>query len=464
MGNLFRQRSILVLLSLSVCFLMTPLLEARLLPESETRVPFRIMHSGDTRMALEICGCVTDLRGGVAPRGKVIETERAGVDRFLLLDSGGLFSGAETLDRRIAEIYLETLAYMHYDVLLISESEFLFGHEFLFEQIHKWQFLTVATNIQASQEMEVPWNSYVRIEFPRLRIGVIGLIPKTAPGIPAQFAVSDPVEAASRAISDLGDSVDLIVALSTLTQSDEQALLQSVPEIRLVLSSMPGPASQRFYNAYVTRSVYGGQNINVIDGAYLPERAAQPFSFQIRPRDIRPEHGLDEDIRQIVDSFYQLYWEEAQAERPVSRLFADQSPENLPENEYLGSQPCQACHPLEYDHWKDTPHGNAMATLLSKNRHFVPECLVCHTTGFGYPGGFNQVKVDGPLSRVGCESCHGPGALHVQNPANKNWIRRQVPDSLCQVCHDEKNDPNFTREAQMRRSRITHPTVLGIHR
>lgn len=167
---------------------------------------------------------------------------------------------------------------------------------------------------------------------------------------------------------------------------------------------------------------------------------------------------------------------------------------------YVGSDACKKCHEEAFAIWKKTPHSHATETLEGlKNpagRHFDPECMMCHTTGFKHSGGYNDLVTNmamypnGPapmaadlaahnkLTRgVGCESCHGPGSAHAKsggarelinayrltkeerdleelgnkrNAAQKeryeqlfNGRMRDMGVSLCQKCHDQENDVNW---------------------
>ena len=87
---------------------------------------------------------------------------------------------------------------------------------------------------------------------------------------------------------------------------------------------------------------------------------------------------------------------------------------------FVGSQVCGECHTTAFDIWKETPHAHGTETLLklSPQRHFDPECLSCHVTGwdaekyFPFASGFLDVKQEA-LHGNGCENCHGPGDKHV---------------------------------------------------
>jgi hypothetical protein len=149
---------------------------------------------------------------------------------------------------------------------------------------------------------------------------------------------------------------------------------------------------------------------------------------------------------------------------------------------YEGSEKCKKCHESAYDVWKKTPHSHAYQTLVDakkpSRRQFDPECIVCHTVGFGYFGGFvDEVKTP-KLKNVGCESCHGPASEHVKAPNNPFWHQQMNPwkapeketeaektrrqlriDLFCQKCHDIDNDVTWTHGGFKKKwPRIDHPT------
>ncbi len=87
----------------------------------------------------------------------------------------------------------------------------------------------------------------------------------------------------------------------------------------------------------------------------------------------------------------------------------------------------------------------------SKNYHFerviIPECLSCHVDGAHPAGGaLNRYEAPLQLRPIGCERCHGPGALHVGGAGlgregfdptivNPRRLTPVLRDSVCEQCH-----------------------------
>ena len=74
------------------------------------------------------------------------------------------------------------------------------------------------------------------------------------------------------------------------------------------------------------------------------------------------------------------------------------------------------------------------------SREIQPTCLACHASGFqAVPYTYNRYeRVGGPL---GCESCHGPGRAHVENPSTPSYHWSRWPTErqmdVCSRCHLE---------------------------
>ena len=138
--------------------------------------------------------------------------------------------------------------------------------------------------------------------------------------------------------------------------------------------------------------------------------------------------------------------------------------------DFVGSAACEGCHAQEHATWSEQAHARAVATLEAEGEAANPECLGCHTTGYGEPGGFPAGAAPDAhpaLAAVGCESCHGPGGRHVAPDAKKVGTIVSLGDKcdscvilqICGSCHDDANDPGFEYEVQEKIEAQRHGTI-----
>ena len=86
--------------------------------------------------------------------------------------------------------------------------------------------------------------------------------------------------------------------------------------------------------------------------------------------------------------------------------------------------------------WQTTKHAHALAALQRKGRAGDPSCVGCHVTGYLLPGGTSDIKAaTSTFAEVGCKSCHGPGAVHVQTADKKTGTTRRMEPAVCLGCH-----------------------------
>jgi hypothetical protein len=108
---------------------------------------------------------------------------------------------------------------------------------------------------------------------------------------------------------------------------------------------------------------------------------------------------------------------------------------------FIGAKKCRLCHMNEYKTWSESKHAKNFDVLEGAERA-NPDCLKCHTTGYGKEGGFVSESETPDLTNAGCESCHGPGSEHA-DAAKKageatGWEKRinRVPQNVCVDCHN----------------------------
>ena len=118
---------------------------------------------------------------------------------------------------------------------------------------------------------------------------------------------------------------------------------------------------------------------------------------------------------------------------------------------YASSGACVNCHSDEFARWTLTKHAQAWTTLVRRGETDNPECVSCHTTGYGEPGGLGELN-DSNVRRfkgVQCEECHGPLGGH---PSNPDVTASAVTRESCLKCHDEANSPDFDYDTYLPRA------------
>jgi hypothetical protein len=144
-------------------------------------------------------------------------------------------------------------------------------------------------------------------------------------------------------------------------------------------------------------------------------------------------------------------------------------------NRYIGAQKCKLCHASketgnQFDALSHMKHSHAFESLatdaakkIAKEKGIADAqkadaCVKCHMTAFGVPDAEIAKGFD-KQAGVQCESCHGPGDLHVKarmaaaatEDANATKVYKGLPDgeivvnppaTTCTACHN-KESPSY---------------------
>ena len=143
--------------------------------------------------------------------------------------------------------------------------------------------------------------------------------------------------------------------------------------------------------------------------------------------------------------------------RQIDKALSGQ--EAPPNQRFAGRDACITCHAGLDAHWaQHTQHAEAWKHLVERGQTRNPDCLRCHTTGFGILGGFADPDRDVHLRNVQCEACHGPMATHAAGagrPGYRPPPGLTVTEAVCLRCHDPANSPEFDFAAYL--PRVVHP-------
>ncbi len=119
---------------------------------------------------------------------------------------------------------------------------------------------------------------------------------------------------------------------------------------------------------------------------------------------------------------------------------------------YVGSEACADCHDAAAELWAKTRHAGAWETLETRGQQLDFDCVSCHVTGWDKPGGSN-LAFNEPLRDVQCETCHGPGSIHVAKGGEEKpkAIQLRPAEDMCATqCHTKEHSDTFEWTAYMR--------------
>lgn len=260
---------------------------------------------------------------------------------------------------------------------------------------------------------------------------------------------------------------DVLVLLSHASVAESKKLASEFPQFDVVVAA--GAAGDATDPLYRPEAVEGSKAMFVqtgIKGMFAGaigvfDDRQQPLRYQRIPLDVTYEDSPE--MLKLLKS-YQNQLETVGLSglslRPVSHPSG---------NQFLGSEKCGECHTKAFDVWQNTPHAKATDSLVNPveradiPRHFDPECLSCHVTGwhpqrfFPYSSGFLSLSKSVAMHGNGCENCHGPGSAHVAAEEGTTDVSEEMQTALrlsmrvtkaasekkCIECHDIDNSPNF---------------------
>ena len=119
---------------------------------------------------------------------------------------------------------------------------------------------------------------------------------------------------------------------------------------------------------------------------------------------------------------------------------------------YTGTESCADCHADAVEFWSKTVHATAWKTLEERGQQFDLDCIGCHVTGWQRPGGSN-LGHNTKLRDVQCETCHGPGSIHVaKGGLEKPAALKLAPakDLCASECHTKEHSDTFQLEPYLR--------------
>jgi hypothetical protein len=432
-----------------------------------------VYYSGDTLGELFPCGCQIPM-GGLSRRGGLISQETP--YPTLVLDTGSFARGNMGYDRFVAGWMMKAYREIGYTAVNLGTQETIQP----VSQLREWDDLAggilVSANLVDEHGLPVTRTHLIR-DIGGIRIGITGV---TATGY--QRAASSEAPELLVPVSPLQEvmdtfreeGVDFPVLLADVSGEELQAIVEQVEGFRLIIQ---GEGFNK--HSGVTILDNGARLVRIGDqGKYLGRLRLDFNSDGTNVGEEIENVPLDSTaptLASITQTLTDFKIELRQRREefltdPPNPFRRAQSPMLIDVlSGYTGVAFCRDCH-VGYD-LGDTYrlHENAWG-ILDEAAQTNPECLECHTTGYGVPTGMEDPFRDTNMRGVTCEACHGPAAEHVRTQtAIKDGLdesqmlplddptgipfTREVPEEVCIRCHTPEWSPDFDYETWIERVR-----------
>jgi hypothetical protein len=464
-----------------------------------------IAFTGELNGYLEPCGCagLENQLGGLKRRDSFFNQLEADGWPLIKLDLGGLERRTGEQSNIKYDYAIQSLVEMGYQAIGLGPSDLRLGPDLL---LYVMSNLTGGTPIVCAnvglfgikESVDAGITQHYRvIEAGGKRVGVTSVLgarhAATATNNP-DFAYLAPVDALRTVAAKLAaERCDVQVLLVHGDPDEARDLSRRYPQFQIVATAGGAeepprdPEIIQGSGAVLMESGHKGMYVTML--AFFDDADPKKKNrYQRVPLDHR---FPDSPAMQAKLIAYQKQLQETGL--PALGL----TPVAHPDGEFAGSESCADCHAAAWEKFIETPHFHATDTLvkLEPPRHFDPECLSCHVTGwnpqeyFPYATGYLGLAETPPMLQNGCENCHGPALEHVKAESGEIEVtdeqRKKLAAALhmeiipnegnlegqefqkaqvvknCVLCHDHDNSPDF--DFQKYWPSIAHPdeTVGG---
>lgn len=389
-----------------------------------------LLYSGNIDSELEPCGCsVEGDLGGLRRHATVLAQERQKQPELVALSSGGLTKVDHGFSPIKHQFLRQGKALLHYDAIGL-------------------QWPDLAEGLKPALSEPLPWvaSNWRGQEFAHSRILVRRdfqleyfqwLDPMTSPyrGMKAATAPID--EAAVQLERQLKAAYQAgrVVVLGTTLSLDEaraQLPLRWVDILLIESAYEKFSEPQNVDQTLVLQPGSRGMRLGVLDFTVQQGRIAA-WSHRVVAM---PNTMANADS---MESWYSAYNVAVKADykEKIARIKAKHQQTSA----YAGQSACATCHAEIVSKLENSKHSHAFATLEKAAKDFDPECIACHTVGWGQEGGFVDVDSTAQLKNVQCENCHGPRAQHALTGVK---VEAGKPNpKTCMQCHNLSHSPSF---------------------
>lgn len=351
-----------------------------------------IIYTGGLQGELEPCGCSPQSDfGGLARFSGFLNDHRESLLPYILIDAGNFLAKEAPQGRLKADAMLESFGILKYDAVALFPDAEAVSEDFIAPLIKDYKIRTLSFGPGSSQSVSIkrgPVDINVSVDPADSSQGKVNIL-----------LTDHPVSAASGI-----KGWDVII-------SSSGEIVEEPLKIDNTIVTSGYPKGEKFGVLTLT--------VNTRGEVIKSRHEWVPLGNEITE---------DERVRKVLDRY----------DIKVARYYKE-SVKPLPGTTYLGVSGCTECHQPFVESWEKTRHSHAFASLENVGKSADPECIICHSVGFGEKGGFFSMEATPGLANVQCEECHGLNREHVSDFS----AMKPVTETVCLKCHTKANSPEF---------------------
>ncbi len=393
-----------------------------------------IIYSGSTNGVLESCSCPGNPYGGLVNRAAAIDSLKQIYPDALVFDTGDFLP--VTVDSLKATYVIKALHACNIDAIVAGDQDFNLGSAFI--ENAGLPFVSASLFNPNSNGYYFPTYKLFRVD--SIDIAVTSLTLPSAfafypDSIKSQVGVEPPQFTWKRYGPLLQDKADVVIVLSHMGYYDDQKFIEAHDDIDILISGHSQvllTKPEQIGKTIVVAPGKNGENLGVLHVKFDSLNNITNYDNVMIPL-IADSVGESDTVRAMIDEYNLLLKEQ----KRIQAIAAGRK--------FYGTPFCAECHPDQFQSWQLTEHAHALNTLEEKDQAENPSCLECHTTGYGYPGGFVSATETAAMAGIGCEECHRIPA-NVEFDLDSGHKVMPVISKWCTRCHKKPHIIEFDFE------------------
>tara|TARA_B100000700_G_C15060358_1_gene865365 strand:- start:5240 stop:6730 length:1491 start_codon:yes stop_codon:yes gene_type:complete len=413
-----------------------------------------ILYTNNTNGALENCLCPGKAYGSLEKRVHYIRDWYRKNPNTILVDAGDFLSPTQNALKD--SIAFRVYEMMPYDAIGLGDQEFFKGATFISNLMDESSLPFVSSNIEKPELKKI--NEQIIIQRNNIKFGILSIID---PGVflfypkrvKDEVLFSDFRTTLQSKIDALKEKSDVLILLSHSGIDIDRDIAKKFSGIDIIIGSHTQTVLDNPEKVGKTIIVQSGK-----DGYYVGHLR---LIFDNKKHLIGHEGELvamdfdfpnDSTVVNMIINYNRI--NKTRSGSVVERIVP------VPRHYIVASsKSCISCHSSEYDHWNSSRHAISLNTLKDAHKEKSPDCLSCHTSGFGRDDGYLNYNITRDLSNVNCTECHFTPAGHFDKPAL--FTTKGLTEKNCIRCHDKQNSPDFSFNDYMEKSRHPIPQILS---